>query len=94
MTKEARKRNKAVEKIRKAIRKAVDNGVSQSVIEDTVDAAITKATKTVPATKSAVPAGSDLDAEPVAPKPRAVMLKKLPGKTKPPTLTLKRAKKS
>ena len=93
MTKEARKQNKAVEKIRKAIRKAVGKGVSQSLVESTVNAAITKAAK-APSKKSAALENSDPDAEPVTSKPAAPKLKKLPGKTKPPTLTLKRGKNS
>jgi hypothetical protein len=93
MTKETRKQNKAVEKIRKAIRQAVDKGVSQSVVESTVDAAITKAAN-APAKKSAALENNDPDAEPVTSKPAATKLKKLPGKTKPPTLTLKRGKTS
>jgi hypothetical protein len=90
MTKEARKQNKAVEKIRKAIRKAVDKGVSQSVVESTVDAAIIKAAKKAPAKKSAALENSDPDAEPVTSKPPTPKLKKLPGKHTPPTSPLKR----
>ena len=94
MTKEARKQKKAVKKLDKAVRKAVDKGLSQAVVENTVDAAITKATKKVPAKKSGVMKDGDPDAEPVTSKPQAAKLKKLPGKTKPPTLTLKRGKNS
>ena len=69
----------------------MDKGVSQSVVESTVDAAITKAAKT-PAKKSTALDNGDPDAEPVTSKPSVAKLKKLPGKTKPPTLTLKRGK--
>jgi hypothetical protein len=91
VTKETRKKEKAGKKIDKAVRKAVDKGVSQTTIEGTVDAAITKASK-APAKKSAALENSDPDAEPVTSKPPRAKLKKLPGKTKPPTLTLKRGK--
>jgi hypothetical protein len=94
MTKETLKRKKAVKKLDKAVRKAVDKGVSQTVIEGTVDAAITKAAKKAPAKKSTALENSDPDAEPVTSKPATPKLKKLPGKRKPPTLTLKRAKNS
>jgi len=94
MTKEARKKEKAVKKLDKAVRKAVDSGVSQTAIEGTVDAAITDTAKKAPGKKSAVLEGSDLDAERVTSKPPTVKLKKLPGKTKPALLTRKRGKKS
>jgi hypothetical protein len=83
MTKEARKKEKAVKRIDKAVRKAVDKGVSQRVVEETVQAAITKvAKKRVPKKAATAWRGE---------KPS---LKKLPGKTKPPTLTLKRSANS
>lgn len=93
MTKEARKKEKAVKKLDKAVRKAVDKGVTQSVVETTVDAAITKSAKS-PSKKSTALENSDPDAEPVTSRPPLAKLKKLPGKRKPPTLTLKRAKNS
>jgi hypothetical protein len=130
MTKEARKKEKAVKKLDKAVRKAVDKGVSQSVVESTVDAAITKAARNAPAKTAAATMDDDPGTEEVsaktaklpglhktgditlkrgvkAPSGKAVLnnkplkpdsekpsLKKLPGKTKPPTLTLKRGKNS
>jgi hypothetical protein len=93
MTKDARKKEKAVKKLDKAVRKAVDKGVSQSVVESTVDAAIANASKS-PSKQSAALENSDPDAEPVTSKPPPAKLKKLPGKTKPPTLTLKRGRNS
>jgi hypothetical protein len=94
MAKKTDKKEKAVKRLDKAVRKAVDKGVSQAVVESTVDAAITKAAKRVPAKKSAALENSDPDAEPVTSRPPMAKLKKLPGKTKPPTLTLKRGKNS
>jgi hypothetical protein len=93
MTKEARKKEKAVKKIDKAVRKAVDKGVSQFVVESTVDAAITKAAR-APRKKTAALENSDPDTEPVTSKSPVAKLKKLPGKTKPPTLPLKRGESS
>jgi hypothetical protein len=77
MTKEDRKQNKAVEKIRKAIRKAIGKGVSQTVVENTVKAAVISAP------------GDDSDAsEPTAEeKPRA---KKISVVHKTGDITLKR----
>jgi hypothetical protein len=79
MTKEARKKEKAVKKIDRAVRKAVDKGVSQTAVEKTVQAAITKVSKKRVPKKAATASRGE--------KPS---LKKLPGKTRPPTLTLKR----
>jgi fatty acid-binding protein DegV len=87
MTKKTRKREKAVKKLYKAVRKAVDKGVSQTVVENTVEAAIGKAAKKLPAKKSVALEDDDSDAESATSNPRAVKLKKLPGKTKPPTRT-------
>jgi hypothetical protein len=92
MTKEARKKEKAVKKLDKAVRKALDKSVSQSVVESTVDAAITKTSRKIPAKTSAVLENSDPDAEAVTSQPPAAKLKKLPGKRKPPVLTLKRGR--
>ena len=87
MTKKTRKPEKAVKKLDKAVRKAVDKGVSQTVVENTVEAAIGKAAKKLPAKKSVALEDDDSDAESATSNPRAVKLKKLPGKTKPPTRT-------
>jgi hypothetical protein len=77
MTKEARKQNKAVAKIRKSIRKAVDKGVSQAVVESTVQQEIGKASDTDP--DASVPAVE------VSQKVR-----KIPGLNKTGDVTLKR----
>ena len=94
MAKEARKKDEAVQKVEKAVRKAVRKGVSQSLIESTVDAAIVKAARKGSAKKSAALDISDPDVKPTASQLPAAKLKKLPGKRKPPTLTLKKDRKA
>ena len=94
MTKETRKREKAVEKIRKAIRKAVDKGVSQTGVESAVEQAMSKSAKKVQAKDSATKMDDDPATEVATSRPAKAQLKKLPGKRKPPTLTLKRGKSS
>jgi hypothetical protein len=122
MTKEARKQNKAVEKIRKSIRKAVDKGVSAKLVAATVEDAMADTTDNAadgsdvdaPATAktakmpsrnkqtdvtkkrgSAAPSHKAiLNTKPLEPDSKRPSRKKLPGKRKPPTLTLKRGKSS
>jgi hypothetical protein len=77
MTKDARKKEKAVKKLDKAVRKAVDKGVSQTVVEDTVKTAMARA------------ADIDPDASEPAPETKS-KVRKIPGLHKTGDITLKR----
>jgi uncharacterized hydantoinase/oxoprolinase family protein len=85
MTKESHKREKAVQKIKKAVRKAVDKGVSQAVVEGTVELAMTKASGKKVAASSVKAKVAKLAKD---------QKKSLPGKKKPPTLTPKTGRPS
>jgi hypothetical protein len=89
MTKETRKKEKAVKKIDKAVRKTVIKGVSQTVVENTVKAAMVKGAKKAPVKKATGKQILNPDAEPAPSTPAKEALKKLPGKRKPPALAPK-----
>jgi hypothetical protein len=94
MTKETRKRKKAIKKLDTAVQKAVDRGISQAVIEGTVEQAIGKHDEKGPEAETAALGPDDPDAEPATSKSAKKQLKKLSSKSKAAASNRKQLKKS
>jgi hypothetical protein len=81
MTKESRKKDKAIKKIDKAVHKAVDKGISQTAVEETVKSAMNTGGKAHSA-KAKMDEESSLNDEPMIPYEETHTIKKGLGKRK------------